>query len=171
MRVKMPVAIARRLRAAAGAAVLGVMCSGAAAHPLHTTITELTVDGRTHVVTISIRTFADDFGTTVARRAGIPVPRDHAVPDSAVSSYLTKTFSILDASGRPLRLTWVGARREAEVLWITLQATAPSGFAGLQVRATMLFDTFEDQVNIVQAKTGDSRKSLLFTRGDGAKRL
>jgi hypothetical protein len=162
----------RRVRAAAGAALLAVLCSGAAAaHPLHTTITELTLDARTHVVTVSMRTFADDFGTTVARRAGLPAPRDHVVPDSAVSSYLAKTFSILDASGRPLRLTWVGARREADVLWVTLRATAPGGLTGLQVHATMLFDTFEDQVNIVQAKSGDSRKSLLFTRGDAAKRL
>ncbi len=47
----------------------------------------------------------------------------------------------------------------------------PGGLATLAVRNAVMSELFEDQVNVVQAVVAGARRSLLFTRGDGAKPL
>ena len=42
---------------------------------------------------------------------------------------------------------------------------------GLRLLNRMLFELYHDQINIVRANLEGSRRSLLFTAGDGAKRL
>jgi hypothetical protein len=56
-------------------------------------------------------------------------------------------------------------------MWVCLRAAAPAGPVGLRVTHKVLFDLYADQINIVQAAYGGKRISLLFTRGDGFKRL
>jgi hypothetical protein len=56
-------------------------------------------------------------------------------------------------------------------MWLCFRAGAPSGLAGMQVTHRVLFDLYADQINIVQANYNGKRISLLFTRGDGLKKL
>ncbi len=46
---------------------------------------------------------------------------------------------------------------------------APDGV--LRVMSQVLFDNFKDQINIVQAVSGDRRVNLLFTPGEAPKKL
>jgi len=43
--------------------------------------------------------------------------------------------------------------------------------SGLRVRVALLFDRYDDQINIVQVTYHGRRVSLLFTRGDASKPL
>ena len=40
-----------------------------------------------------------------------------------------------------------------------------------RVEARMLFEVYDDQVNIVQLSDGSRRQTLLFSKGDGAKEV
>jgi len=140
-------------------------------HPLHTTLTELMYVRGTGSVEVSIRVFADDFGAAAARRGGVAPGYDHSVPDSVAMAYVAATFTLADRAGRPLALSWCGYDRSGDLLWLCLRASAPGGLAGARVHARMLFEVFDDQVNIVQVADGGRRNTLLFTKGDGAKRL
>ncbi|HYU00375.1 MAG TPA: DUF6702 family protein [Gemmatimonadales bacterium] len=131
---------------AAGALVL---------HPLHTTLTQLSYDAGNRVALITIRAFADDFHAAA-----------RGVSDSATFAYAAAGFTLTDRDGRGLALEWCGVRRTGDLLWLCLRAPAPGGLAGLRVHARLLFDRFEDQINIVQASYGARRVSLLFSRGD-----
>ena len=62
-------------------------------------------------------------------------------------------------------------RRTADLVWVCVEARSPAGLAPLSVRNAVMCDLFDDQVNVVQGTIGGSRRSLLFTRGDRAKRL
>jgi hypothetical protein len=55
------------------------------------------------------------------------------------------------------------------VVWLCLRAGSASG--ELSVVDQMLCELFADQVNIVQAVAGARKSSVLFTKGDGGKRL
>ena len=134
------------------------------AHPLHTTLTELTED-RTHgTVRAVIRVFADDFGTAVSKSQG-------ATSDAAAIAYIAKVFAMSDRAGRPLSLTSCGTKRTSDLLWICVEGASADGLAPLKVRSAVLCDLFKDQINVVQGIVNGARRSLLFTRGDGAKSL
>jgi hypothetical protein len=152
---------------------LGVLLVPAAragyAHPLHTTLTQLSYDASTRVLDVSVRVFTDDFSAAVmprARTAGVVVP-----PDSAMLRYLSGRFTLLRVGGGPIPLRWCGARRDGEVLFLCLRAVAQPSPLGARMRNALLSEVFADQVNIVQASYGGARRTLLFTPRDGMKEL
>jgi hypothetical protein len=157
-------------------ALLAILFSGASApraldaHPLHSTITELVEDRAHGVVRATIRVFADDFGTAVAKASGGRVQPGSGAPwDAAVQRYLATVFGMQDARGRPLTLRSCGIRRTAELLWVCVETATAEPLSSLRVRNAMLCDLFEDQVNVVQATVVTERRSLLFVRGDAFK--
>lgn len=128
----------------------------ALAHPLHTTLTELTEDAARGTVRATIRVFADDFGKVTAK-GELP--------------YVLRSFALIDARGRPVSMQSCGIRRTAELVWVCVEASAPGGLRGMKVRSGILCDLYDDQVNVVQASVSGARKSLLFIKGDAAKAL
>lgn len=155
----------------ASLAATGVVAPAAAEHPLHTSFAEVAYDSAAHVVMVSLRVFADDVSADVARRIGVRVGRDGLPPDDAVFRYVATRFTVVSARGEALAFRWCGARRVGVQLFVCLRAPAAAPLAGARVRSTILTDAFADQVNIVQATYDGRRKTLLFTRGDGAKVL
>lgn len=141
----------------------------ATAHPLHTTLAELSYDPSARVLNVSLRVFADDFAAGVMPRAGASA---HTLPpDSAMLRYVTERFSVTaDGVGR-LAWRWCGRRREGEVLFLCLRATARASPAGARMRNALLSEVFTDQVNIVRANYAGRRRTLLFTARGGIKTL
>ena len=161
--------VAVRRCVAVGAALLvglGVQATDADAHPLHTTLTELTTlpDGTAQIV---VRVFLDDFSAAVTRRVptpGAPIP----VPsDSAVARYLGETVLLTDGAGRRAPLVLAGMRRTDDLLWVTLRAPTVQSTTGAHLTMRVLFDRWDDQVNIVQCAFGARRQTLLFTKREG----
>jgi hypothetical protein len=148
---------------------LGVSARQAEAHPLHTTLVQLTYDERGHALEGSIRVFAGDFAAAVAKRKGAATPDDDRVSDAEALAYVSNTFRVADAAGRAVPLTWCGSRRAGDVLWLCVRASNVAPPNALMIWDQMLCDLFDDQINIVQAATGEKHTSMLFTKGDGAK--
>ena len=151
------------------AAALAFDPHGAEAHPLHTTLVQLTFDERAHVLTGSIRVFANDFSAAVSKHAGVKTPDDDRVSDAAAFAYVSSTVQLTDAAHHPVALQWCGSRRVGDLLWLCVRAANTSGPDALQLSDQMLCELFDDQVNIVQAVSGEKHASALFTKGDGAK--
>jgi len=145
---------------------LGALPPRASAHPLHTTLTELTTlpDGSLQIV---MRLFLDDFSAAVTRRtpaAGAPIPMP---PDSATARYLGGTVLLTDVAGHRVPLVVTGMRRTDDLVWITLRTSTARPAAGARLSMRVLFDRWDDQVNIVQSNIGARRQTLLFTTRDG----
>ncbi|MDQ2668587.1 MAG: hypothetical protein M3Z05_21715 [Gemmatimonadota bacterium] len=167
----------RSLRLRHALALLGILGASmlsaqrAFAHPLHSTITELTEDRGRGVVRATIRVFADDFGTSLSRYAKNPGAPMTPAWSAAALGYVSSVFTIAGKAGAPMPIRSCGVMRKADLLWICIEVIAPAGIASVQVRNAMLCDLFEDQVNVVQSTFAGSRHSLLFTRGDRLKPL
>jgi len=138
-----------------------VLLIALAAHPLHTTLTELSYDDGGGIVHLSVRAFGDDLRAALGGD----------VTDSAASGYLRSKVTLVDRAGRPVPLAWCGLRRTGDVVWLCLRAAAPDGARGLQLHVGLLFERYADQINIVQATDGGRRSTLLFTRGDQPRSL
>ena len=137
----------------------------AVAHPLHTTITELTLDAGGRKVRAVIRIFANDFDAAVAG------PRRGPTDAAARQAYLASRFVLRAADGRQIPLRWRGSRVTDDLLWIELEGDAPAGVRGGTVLSSVAADLFSDQVNIVKARYAGRERTLLFTRGAGPKKL
>ena len=146
---------------------LGGTARIACAHPLHTTMSEVTADHRRGVIRVMIRVFAEDFAEAVARsRAVQPL----GPPERAALDYVRRAVVLSDGN-RVLPLRFCGTRRAGDVRWICMETESPVRTTDLRLQNTLLAEKFDDQVNIVRSMVSESPRSLLFTRGDGAKPL
>ena len=139
------------------------------AHPLHTTMTELSYDPSARMVNVSLRVFADDF--TAAVMAGRVHRTDVTPPDSAMLRYVTARFSLVAPGTGRVVWRWCGARRDGLVILICLRGAAQRPPTGATMSNALLTEVFPDQVNIVQASYEGRRRTLLFTPRDGSKRM
>jgi hypothetical protein len=148
----------------------------AESHPLHTSLAEILYEPVQREVRISIRVFADDFSKASATYASSKTRTAEALnrarpAESPALAYTRSMFVLADATGRHLPLAYCGGKRVADLIWLCFHTSAPRGIAGFQVADRILFDLYPDQINIVQVTHGEKKVSLLFTRGEGFKRL
>jgi hypothetical protein len=132
-----------------------------ATHPLHSSLTTVVWDSRTHTLQLAVRVFTQDLSDALPRGTV-------ASPDSVVCRYARSALTLRDRTGRSLATGRCTIERAGDVTWIRLEAptTDPTGFRLLNA---FLFELFDDQVNVVQAKVGGRMQTMLFTRGDGPK--
>jgi hypothetical protein len=148
-----------------GVAVLSSWLLGAAAHPMHTSVTEIVQEADGRSVRIGMRLFADDVAKAIGATPG------GARSDSLISAYIRHRFVVAYGAGSPVPLRWDGAEVVGDVLRVRLRAVAPRGLAGVRLTNSVLCERFEDQVNVVRATYGGRAATLIFTRGDPAKPL
>ena len=138
-------------------------------HPIHTTLTEVVLDPADGTMHFTIRAFADDFSAAVSRHARKPRPADYVVPDADIVTYVSSAVSVADASGKIAPVAWSGSRRAGDVVWVTFKVPTVRALRGVKVASTLLFELYDDQVNIVQTTADGRHHSMLFTAGDGKK--
>ena len=133
-----------------------------AAHPIHTTLAVVTHLPAERAVTVQLRIFADDLALGVARH-----PRRGAENPTAL--YVASSFAIWNPDGTRVPLRWCGSRPQGEIVWACLRGPLPRGLRGARVLSALQFALYDDQVNVVQAGTAQSRRTMMFVRGDRAK--
>lgn len=151
---------------ASGLLSLSIPCIAASAHrahPLHTTISELTVNGATQSAEVVIRVFADDLQRAVGG-SGAP-------GDSAVAAYLRRHVDARDLHGRAATWTWCGQRRTNDLVWACLRTPVSDAMLGTALRVDIACALYDDQVNIVRLVSPRGRRTLLFTCRDATQRL
>ncbi len=131
----------------------------ARAHPMHSTITELSEDRVHGTVRAVIRVFSDDFHSVLARTRVDPL------------RYVASAFVLTGRDGRAVPLRSCGTKETSGVIWFCVEADSKDGLAALSLRASVLCDLYDDQINVVQATIGGARRSYLFTRGAKARSL
>ncbi len=139
-----------------------VMTVAVTAHPLHTTHTTIAADANR--VTIEIRAFTDDLHTAMAAGA-------RTTGDSAIAQYVRRRVTLTDAAGRPVPLQWDSAVPDGDMTRIRVHATAIGSMPGLRLCQAMQTEIFSDQVNVVLIQLPAKRVTVLFTPGDGFRRI
>ena len=132
--------------------------SVASAHPLHTSLAQVQVDTRSRTVSVSLRVFADDFAKAAAR-ARLSLP-----------AYAANTFKIFDDSGTQVPMQACGEKHVGDLIWLCFSAKTPEP-KSITLWSGVLFETYNDQINVVQTTVDGKKSSLLFIPGDKAKFL
>ena len=149
----------------AAIALIAVAAAPFAAHPIHTSLAELVYDPSAKEIRISLRVYVDDLTKASARYS-------RAAPaDSAMIAYARAYFGVVDRNGKVVSLASCGEQLVGDLMWLCFRAPARSGPSGFSVVHKVLFDLYSDQINLVQASYNGRKLSLLFTKGDGFKKL
>ena len=158
--------VVRQMSGALLATVLLGFTASPAAHPLHTSLTEISYVQPTSTITVQVRVFAQDMDSVLNRGS-----RRSVASDSAIFGYFNRHLALSDERSRVVVLVPCGIRREGDALFACVRARHAASIATLTMRNELLLDLFDDQINIVQVKSGSSRRSLLFTKSAVRKRL
>lgn len=125
-------------------------------HPLHASSAVVVIPAGSERGTLSLRVFAEDF----------PPGRDR----QAIGRYLEQRLH-LSHEGQQVILTLERERVEGEAQILNLSFPNPGSCRGVGVWNAILTERFADQVNMVQISCGTTTRHLVFSRGEGPKRL
>lgn len=143
-----------------------------AAHRLHAALT--TVEWRDSAGSLEVthRLFAHDFEQWLGRNApGEGRDLAHLEARARAALYAERHFALSNGEGEAIPLTTLGAETEGEYLYVYQEALMDSPPAGLTVDNSLLHDLWRDQINHVNIDLGQGVKTLIFTKGDPARRI
>lgn len=143
----------------------------ALAHKYHTSVTRLEYNAEERSAEITIQTFADDLEDILSKRAGKSVRLDASKDVERLAfDYLRSVIELRSRNGSS-ELQWVGMEVKGGTVWLYVLAKMPEGLSKASVRNSLLFDLFEDQVNIVNVWYETKKTSLVFKRGDNMQEI
>ena len=133
-------------------------------HAFHTSITQIDYNPKAKNYEVSVRIFTDDFETAIDTENKIKGTKiqDGDKNDALVSAYVLKHFSIISPQNKKANLKYIGKENEDLATWLYFELPEGSLAKGSRIQQNVLMELFDDQVNIVNIKKGEERKSLLF---------
>jgi len=131
-------------------------------HPFHVSVTEIEHNITDKTLEISCKIFTDDFETILAKNYKTKVdlinPSKKAAMDTWVKKYILSHLSI-KANGKPVVLTYLGFENEGEAAYGYIEVSNITSLSKLEITNSILFDKFDDQMNIMHVIVKGKRKS------------
>ncbi len=143
--------------------LLGFFLFNANVHPYHVSATEMEYDAKSKRVEISTKIFTDDFETVLAKlykqKADLSNPKLKTQMTVLINKYIT-THLTLKTGDKILPLKLYDWEIDHEAVFVYTTAEAPAfNIKSITVENRILYDLFEDQVNIVHFIYKGNRKS------------
>jgi hypothetical protein len=138
-------------------------------HPFHVSVIEINHNATDKTLEISCKIFTDDFEKTLAKNYSAKVdlinPPNKAAMDSLVKKYIFSHLSI-KVNGKPVSLTYVGFENENEAAFGYVEVDNVSSVSSLNISTNIMYDQFDDQMNIMHVTVGGNRKSTKLNYPD-----
>lgn len=134
-----------------------------APHPFHVSVIEINHNAAEKTLEISCKIFTDDFEKTLARINNTKVdlinPPNKAAMDSLVKKYVLSHLT-LKANGKPIiNYTYLGFEHETEAVYSYIEVSNVPSLSKLDISTNIMYDTFDDQMNIMHVVVNGNRKS------------
>lgn len=144
-----------------------VLTSSRPKHEYHVSVTQMRYNPAQKNLEISVRTYTDDLekGLSLANDNRRFVLRNDDANNPFVERYLRKHFVLADPSRQIRSFTYIGKEEEADGTWLYLEVPFSGNPEGWVLKNDLLMETFDDQVNMVNIKWGDERKTYMFKSG------
>lgn len=152
----------------------------ACAHSLHQSTAEAEYDAQTKKLEVSLTVFINDLELALIRHSErlMSLEKTPAAEfDAQIQCYLAKTFVIKDKAGKVVTLEWVGRSPDADsvktgdpAVTLFFEVLLPHGLGDSTLQHAVFCDLYEDQINLLQLRSGDDKVEMSFKRGDTAKR-
>ncbi|HZE86551.1 MAG TPA: DUF6702 family protein [Puia sp.] len=131
-------------------------------HPLYITVTEITHNAKERTLEISCKVFTNDFETVLGKlttaKVDLTTPKDKKVTDKLIADYVMK-YLLLKIDGKPVALHFVGSENQQEATWSYYQVNDIPSLKKMEITNSLLYDGFDQEINIMHVTVGGERKS------------
>ena len=131
-------------------------------HPLHVSTTEININTKDKTLEITCKLFTDDFESTLIKFSKQKVELNNAerktIADVAIKNYLQNHLR-LRANKKQVNLNYVGYEIDHEATNVYFEVDFAATVTSVEITDTILYDSFEDQMNIVHVMNGPHRQS------------
>lgn len=151
-------------------AALSLAIPVAEKHPFHVSATEMEYVQKDKKIEISSKIFTDDFEAVLSKLYNTKVDFSNAAlkikMDELVKKYITTHLSVR-SDGKLLPLQLYGWEIDHEAVFVyTIAAAQNFNTKNITIENTILYDLFDDQMNIVHFLTNGQRKSAKLNYPD-----
>ncbi|MEN9548199.1 MAG: hypothetical protein RIR12_790 [Bacteroidota bacterium] len=133
-----------------------------ALHPFHVSVIEVNHSSTDKTLEISCKIFTDDFERALIKNYKTKVdllhPTNKAVMDTLIKKYIASHLSI-KVNGKPTVFTYLGSENEDAATYGYIEAMQVPTASKIEITTTLMYDLFDDQVNIMHVIVGGQRKS------------
>ncbi|WP_114791813.1 DUF6702 family protein [Niabella yanshanensis] len=150
--------------------LLGLFLFHANVHPYHVSATEMEYDAKSKRIEISTKIFTDDFENVLSKlykqKTDLSNPRLKAEMTILVNKYITTHLS-LKSGDKILAIKLYGWEIDHEAVYVyTIAEAGAFNIKSITVENKVLYDLFDDQVNIVHFIYKGNRKSAKLVHPD-----
>jgi len=145
-------------------AVLALFLGAAAPvpHPLYITVTEINHNVKDKTLEISCKIFTNDLETVLEKiskaKVDLSAVKDKAATDKLIGEYVERHLR-LKVDGKVVGLHFVGSEKEADGTWSYFQVNDVPAVKRIDAVNDLLYDGFNQQINIMHVTVGGQRKS------------
>jgi hypothetical protein len=131
-------------------------------HPLHVSTTEITYNSKQKSVEISCKLFTDDFENALRKqyncKIDLSAPVLHNEMNAIIKKYIQARLQITINNQKQTQ-NYIGYEIDREVVNVYLEIESAKPFEKININNRVLYDFFEDQMNIVHIELFGKRKS------------
>ena len=132
-------------------------------HPLHLSVCDIEFDSQNRSLEISQRIFADDLENVLRPKIGAKTdilnPANKEQLSSAIRDYVLQNLQ-LQLNGKKVTPRYVGYEVDEDVVWVYMEVPNVRSLNTITVQNTLFFETFEDQLNLINVKKDGKVRSL-----------
>jgi hypothetical protein len=140
-----------------------------ARHKYHTSFTRIDYNRQEKLLEISIKVFAHDLVPALEKRLGKRVDLESEGIDRIIENYLAEKFVLRTKTNETKSFRWLGKEWEADVIYFYVEIPFEGELAGAQLKNTLFFEKFREQVNLIHIRDGDKKADLVFKVGESFK--
>lgn len=133
-------------------------------HEFHASVTQMQYNPAERAFEISIRVFTDDLERGLSTMSGTKVSLEKGKQNALIEKYVRTHFTCMNAQKQPKAFQYIGYETEADAQWIYLEMPYAEAFSGGTMRQTILTELFDDQVNMVNIKYQNQKKTFVFRK-------
>jgi hypothetical protein len=138
-------------------------------HPFFVGVTEIQHNAKDRTLEISVKLFSDDFEKALAKVNNSAVdlnnPKDSVKTNKMVAAYLQQHL-ILNVDGKSVQMEFIGYEKEREATWCFMQVDNIPSVNKLAIINSLLYDAFEQQINLMHVTVNGERKSTKLAYPD-----
>jgi hypothetical protein len=138
-------------------------------HPLYVTVTEINHNVKDKTLEVSCKIFSNDFEGAILKTFNKTVDLSSAKQktenDKLIDAYIEKHFQI-KVDGKPVSLQFVGSEQESEATWCYLQVNNVPTVNKVTINNTLLYESFNNEINIMHVTVSGNRKSTKLNAPD-----
>src|SRR5258708_20397371 len=146
-----------------------VFRGGRAAHPLYITVTEIRHNAKDKILEVSCKAFTNDLETVLEKiakgKVDLSAAGDKKATDQLIEAYVEKHLQ-LKCDGKPATLHFIGSEKEADGTWSYFQVNDVPSVKKIDIMNSLLYDNFEQEINIIHVSVGGVKKSTRLNYPD-----